>query len=93
MIATATFMPGSLQRMVRRQSHLFLHHLKKSGKNKAASIDSEIASITTSAVTPKVSLVKNTNPNETAMMASNNCQSLIFVFDWGFMFSRRVAAA
>jgi hypothetical protein len=78
--------------MVRWQSHLFLHHLKKPGKNKAASVESKTASITTTAVTAKASLVKNTNPDETARMASNNCQSLIFVFDWAIMLSRRVAA-
>jgi hypothetical protein len=80
----------ALQRIVLWQSHLFLHDLKKFGKNKAASIKSKTASIATTAVTAKVSLVKNTNPNETARMASNNCQSLIFVFDWAIMFSRRV---
>ena len=35
-------------------------------------------------------ILRNTNPNEPAKMASNNCQSLIFVFDWAIMFSRRV---
>jgi hypothetical protein len=76
--------------MIRWQNHRLLHHLKKSPRYNTASATSNTASITTTARIENRSLTKNTKPNESAKIATSNCQSLILVFGEAVIISKRV---